>query len=146
MNHIKSMKTTAPSLFILLILGFSSVAIAAEKEKAITAPPVIYTDLIACKIIADSTERLSCFDEKIAAFETAQTNSQIVIADREQVLEARRGLFGLSLPRIKLFSGSGDEGDQISQIEGEVASVRGLRGGKWLIKLEDGARTNRACT
>jgi len=140
MNHIECLKTTALPLLIVLALGFSSTAIAAKKEKAITAPPVIYTDLIACKTIADSTERLACFDEKVAAFEAAQTNSQIVIADREQVREARRGLFGLSLPRIKLFSGSGDEGDQISQIEGEIASVRGLRGSKWLITLKDGAR------
>ena len=71
--------------------------------------------------------------------QTAQSSNQVVIADREQVREARRGLFGLTLPRIKLFDGDGDEGDEISEIDGVVQSARKLRSGKWLVRLEDGA-------
>ncbi|WP_108810909.1 hypothetical protein [Sphingorhabdus sp. Alg231-15] len=114
-------------------------AIASEKDEAVSTPPAIYTDLVACKNILEAEQRLACFDEKVAALETAQSNNQVVIADREQVREARRGLFGLSLPRIKLFSGDGDEGDQINQVEGTIASARKGRSGKWTLKLEDGA-------
>ena len=94
---------------------------------------------MACKDVADPKVRLACYDEKVASLQTAQSSNQVVIADREQVREARRGLFGLTLPRIKLFDGDGDEGDEISEIDGVVQSARKIRSGKWLIRLEDGA-------
>ncbi|MEP6339745.1 MAG: hypothetical protein ABJ070_07905, partial [Parasphingorhabdus sp.] len=102
-------------------------ASAQDKEDAITAPPAIYTELVGCKTISDPTRRLACFDEKVAALESATESKQVVIADREQVKEARRGLFGLSLPRIKLFGGDKDEGAEIKEIEVKIASVRSLR-------------------
>ncbi len=121
-------------------LSITSIALAADdKEAQLTKPPAIYTDLVACKSITNPEQRLACYDEKVSALETAQTNKQVVIADREQVKEARRGLFGLSLPRIKLFGGGDDEGTDINQIESTITSVRSLRGGKMIFTLEDGA-------
>lgn len=122
-------------------IGLGSPAMAQEidRRKALTAPPAIYTELVACKDIAEPAARLTCYDEKVAALQTAQSTNQVVIADREQVREARRGLFGLTLPRIKLFDGDGDEGDQIEAIDGIIRSARTIRSGKWLIQLEDGA-------
>lgn len=120
-------------------LGNPAIAQELDSRKALTAPPAIYTELVACKDIAEAGARLACYDEKVAALQTAQSSNQVVIADREQVREARRGLFGLSLPRIKLFGGDGDEGDQIKEIEGVIQSARTIRSGKWLIRLEDGA-------
>ncbi len=137
----KCKSATMLSVAIAAAASLCAPAVAQEldRRKALTAPPALYTDLIACKDIADPTARLACFDEKVTALETAQSTNQVVIADREQVREARQGLFGLSLPRIKLFGGDGDEGDQIEQIEGVVKSARRLRSGKWQIELEDGA-------
>ncbi len=109
-----------------------------ERERAITAPPAIYNELVACKDIADPTARLACYDEKVTALQTAQSNNEVVIADREQVREARRGLFGLTLPRIRLFGG-GDEGAQIEAIESTITRVRMRRDGKYILTLEDGA-------
>lgn len=120
-------------------LGSPAVAQETDRKNALGAPPVIYTDLVACRDIAEPAARLSCFDEKVAALQTAQSTNQVVIADREQVREARRGLFGLSLPRIKLFGDDADEGDRIESVEGIVQSARMVAGGKWLIQLEDGA-------
>ncbi len=121
-------------------VGLSAPAVAQEldRRKALTAPPAIYTELVACKDIGEPAARLACYDEKVTALQTAMSTNQVVIADREQVREARRGLFGLTLPRIKLFGGDGDEGDQIEQIEGIIQSARTIRTGKWLIRLEDG--------
>ncbi len=130
------------SILIALICApfiASAPVLAADKDDAIAAPPAIYTELVACKNIADAGKRLACFDTKVAALESAQTSNQLVIADREQVREARRGLFGLSLPRIKLFDGDKEKGDNVDQIEASVASIRKLRSGKLLIKLDDGA-------
>ncbi|WP_373491608.1 hypothetical protein [Parasphingorhabdus sp.] len=120
-------------------LGSSAVAKEIDRKNALSAPPAIYTDLVACRDIAEPAARLSCFDEKVAALQTAQSNNQVVIADREQVREARRGLFGLTLPRIKLFGDDADEGDRIESVEGVIQSARTFAGGKWLIQLEDGA-------
>ena len=124
----------------VLAVGLSSPAGAQEidRRKMLTEPPATYTELIACKDIPDAVARLACFDEKVTALQTAQSTNQVVIADREQVREARRGLFGLSLPRIKLFGGDGDEGDDILSIDGVIQSARTIRSGKWLIQLEDG--------
>ena len=124
---------------IASVLLFAAPALAQTKEEKLTAPPALYTDLIGCKTLADASARLACYDEKVAALETAQTNNEVVIADREQVREARRGLFGLSLPRINLFGGDGDEGSDIAQIDGVIKNARTIGSGKWLITLEDGA-------
>ena len=120
-------------------LGSAAAAQENDRKNVLTAPPAIYTDLLACKDIAEPVARLACFDEKVTALQTAQSTNQVVIADREQVREARRGLFGLTLPRIKLFDGDGDEGDQIDSIDGIIQSARTIRSGKWLLRLEDGA-------
>jgi hypothetical protein len=121
--------------------SLSSPAVAEEidRKKALTAPPAIYTELVACKDFAEPAARLACYDEKVAALQTAQSTNQLVIADREQVREARLGLFGLTLPRIKLFDGDGDEGDKIEAIDGIIQSAQTIRSGKWVIRLEDGA-------
>ncbi|MEP2103335.1 MAG: hypothetical protein ABJP02_08450 [Parasphingorhabdus sp.] len=139
MNDRNNIARKLSAILLCASTALSAPALAADKDEAISKPPAIYTDLVACKNITEAEQRLACFDEKVAALETAQTNNQVVIADREQVREARRGLFGLSLPRIKLFDGDGDDGDQIDQIEGIIASARASRSGKWVIKLEDGA-------
>ncbi|GAB5482927.1 MAG: hypothetical protein Pars92KO_26840 [Parasphingorhabdus sp.] len=132
-------KRPALALSLGIALVLNAPAVAAKEDGAIAAPPAIYTELVACKNIADAEQRLACFDAKVAALETAQTNNEVVIADRKQVREARRGLFGLSLPRIKLFGGDGDKDDNVNQIEANIASAQKLRSGKWLIKLDDGA-------
>lgn len=120
-------------------LGAPAAAQEMDRREALTTPPAIYTDLVACKDIAEPTARLACYDEKVTALQTAQSSNQVVIADREQVREARRGLFGLSLPRIKLFDGDGDEGGEIEAVDGTIKSAGKTRGGKWVIRLEDGA-------
>ncbi|QTD56973.1 hypothetical protein [Parasphingorhabdus cellanae] len=136
-NHKQS------SLFIALLctpIIAATPALAADKDNVAPDPPAIFTELISCKAIVEPEQRLACFDAKVAALETAQSSNQLVIADREQVREARRGLFGLSLPRIKLFDGDKEDGDNVDKIDATISSVRKLRGGKWLIVLDDGAK------
>jgi hypothetical protein len=45
-------------------------------------------------------------DTKVAALQLAQEQRQIVIVDQQEVREAKKGLFGFSLPQIKLFEGA----------------------------------------
>tara|TARA_R110002033_G_scaffold29586_3_gene66181 strand:- start:26 stop:586 length:561 start_codon:yes stop_codon:yes gene_type:complete len=120
--------------------GMAGPALAQTKDRdnIPTSPPAIYTDLLACKDISDATARLACYDERVAALQTAQSTNQVVIADREQVREARRGLFGLSLPQIKLFGG--DESEGVSELSAVVQTAKRARNGKWFFVLEDGAK------
>lgn len=134
---LKSVTLLLAPLAYLLVGG--SLAYAQDKEKALAAPPAIFTDMVNCKSIADPQARLACYDEKVGAFETAQNKKEVVVADREQVREARKGLFGLSLPRIRLFGGEGDEGADIQQIESTIKQAAASRDRKWLLTLEDGA-------
>lgn len=124
---------------VFSLFGGPAIAAETDKGKTVSDPPALFTELISCKTIVEPEQRLACFDAKVAALETAQSSNQLVIADREQVREARRGLFGLSLPRIKIFDGDSEEGDNVDKIDAKISSARKLRGGKWLIVLDDGA-------
>ena len=69
----------------------------------------------------------------------AQKNNQIVVAGQDEVREARRGLFGLTLPRIKLFGGGKGGGGQVDAITSKIKSVSRHRTKKWVITLDDNA-------
>ena len=64
-----------------------------------------------------------------------------MVVDRAQVRESRRRLFGLDLPSLPIFGGGDDdedEEDEVSSLEGVVASVGYANFGKLIIRLEDG--------
>lgn len=111
-----------------------------DRDNILTSPPAIYTDLVGCKDVKDAMARLACYDEKVAALQAAQVSNEVVIADREQVREARRGVFGLTLPRIKLFGDDSDEGDGVSELTSVVQTAQRIGSGKWYFILEDGAK------
>lgn len=142
MARSKRILAAVTSAAVAATAGFCGPAVAQDSdvEKALTAPPAIYTDLLACKNLEDAMARLSCYDEKVTALQTAQSTNQVVIADREQVREARRGLFGLSLPRIKLFGDDSDQGDGVSELSSVIQTTRRVSNEKWYFVLEDGAK------
>jgi len=124
----------------LAIGSYSSLAAAQDRAVAAGEKPEIIERLFDCRKIDNPTERLACFDREVAAVEQAEESNDIVIADREGMQEARRGLFGFILPNVKLFGG-GEEGvEDIDEIEAVIASAGRTRSGKMLITLEDGAR------
>lgn len=119
------------------ILGLVASAPAAAQTMPRTSTPKIFEDVLNCRAIQDSAQRLACYDRGVAALETAQKSNEIYVADKESVREARRGLFGFSLPKLKIF-GDDDLGD-LDEIESTIASVRmGQRG--YVFTLPDGAR------
>lgn len=73
--------------------------------------------LYACRGIGDPVQRLSCFDREVAALEQAVANKDVLIADRQDMREARRGLFGFPLPKIRLFGGGEDDDTEVERFE-----------------------------
>ncbi len=125
-----------------LLIGFSVLSLAAAVPASAqnmpkTATPKLFEEVVQCRTIQDSTARLACYDRGVAALETAQKSNELYVADKAAMKEARRGLFGFSLPKMKIF---GDEslGD-LDELETTIAGVSsGQRG--LVFTLPDGAR------
>lgn len=93
--------------------------------------------LAACRGVADEKARLDCYDQASLRLADAIDKKDLVVMDRQEIRETRRSLFGFSVPNIPLFRGEsgGDDG----KLETTIAGVSRLEGGKWQIRLEDGA-------
>lgn len=125
----------AAALALTIVPG---AAHAAEKD-APPAPPEVVRQLVDCRAIADSGQRLACYDQKVAALDAAAQSRDIVITDKAEVKKARRGLFGFKLPSLKIFGGDESDDEEVSEIESTIASARQLRTGEWRVVLQDGA-------
>ena len=93
--------------------------------------------LSACRGVADEKARLDCYDQASARLAEAVDKRELVVMDRQEIRETRRSLFGFSVPNIPLFRGEsgGDDG----KLETTIAGASRLEGGRWQIRLEDGA-------
>lgn len=111
---------------------------AAGKKAPAQERPEAFQALIKCRGIADERARLQCFDAAAAALEQASERHDLVIVDKKQMRETRRTLFGLEIPRLKLFGGS-DEGDEVKSIESTVSTAYQNENGQWVVRLEDGS-------
>lgn len=129
-------------------LGWTMIVLAAAAVPASAAQkaaerPKILSDLVGCRAIQESAARLACFDREVAALDTAEQARDVVVVDRAQVREARRSLFGFSLPSLAVFGDRKDktEADAFTEIETTIraASYDG-RSQRWTVVLEDGAR------
>ena len=121
------------------LLAVPTAAAAQDKTGLSGAPtPKIFNDVLECRKIADGQARLACFDKSVGTLATAQQNKDLYVADKAAVQEARKGLFGFSLPKVKLF-GDDDMAAEVKSIETTIKAVsQGQKG--YVFTLEDGAR------
>lgn len=119
----------------LLLCAGASPAMADEP----VGQPAVVTNLMECRAIADDTARLACFDQRTQELSSAVGDRSIVVADREEVRATNRSLFGLRLPRIRIFSR--DDGEEaLSEIETVIQSISRQYDGKVSFTVDDGAR------
>ena len=131
------MSRVARSLAGLVVLGLVASVPASAQKMPKTATPKLFENVVQCRLIQDSAQRLACYDSNVAALDTAQKSNELYVADKAAMKEARKGLFGFSLPNIKIF-GDEDLGD-LDQLETTIAGVgSGQRG--YVFTLPDGAR------
>jgi len=93
--------------------------------------------LSACRAVTEEKARLDCYDQASARLAEAVDKKELVVLDRQEIQETRRSLFGFSVPNIPLFRG--ESGADEGKIETVIAGAGRLEGGKWQIRLEDGA-------
>ncbi|MPS69176.1 MAG: hypothetical protein E2586_11825 [Novosphingobium sp.] len=119
---------------------------AQAKDSDRALPPDV-AKLAACRTIADSGERLACFDRESGILLGAIETGSVKVVDKEGIREVRRSLFGFTLPRVDLFGGGERSGEEeVKLIKTTLSSVRGAASGKLLFTLADGAQwqTNEA--
>lgn len=93
--------------------------------------------LMQCRSLTGSEERLACFDRESAAMASAIASRDLVFVDKEKAREAKRSLFGFSIPNFGGLFGGGD--DDVAQIESTVKSTGHNADGGWIITLADGS-------
>jgi hypothetical protein len=120
---------------VFFSISVSAAAVAAPSQNPY---PERFQAVIACRDVAAADARLACFDQATAALATAAQAGDIAVADKAQITEAKKGLFGFTAQNIKLFSAP-DGRDDFDQIEDIVSSAEQLRGGQWSITLPNGA-------
>jgi hypothetical protein len=102
-----------------------------------TGTPQTMQQLIACRTIADSAQRLACYDRAAAAVDKAIASRNLVVIDRARATAAKRSLFGFSIPNFGGLFGGGE--NDVKQIESTIATVGHNPEGGWLLKLADGS-------
>jgi hypothetical protein len=129
-------KTVTAALLATAIALSLPLAAKDDKDDGL-ARPKLFDDLVACKTIENAEARLACYDANVAALDEAQKSKEIVVTDKAAIKEARRGLFGFDLPKIKIFGGNEEE---LNEVEATLSEAYMNRDGKLTIVLEDGAR------
>lgn len=105
------------------------------KDPPPAAPPAIVQGLLACRSVADSAQRLACYDRQSGAVAQAIEKRDVVMIDKARATAAKRSLFGFSVPNFAGLLGGGD----VSEIEGTVAGVTQNEDGGLIIRLADGS-------
>jgi hypothetical protein len=124
----------------LLMVAGLAIAAPATAQDATEQSSVIADQLLNCRSITEAQARLACFDANAATFAAAREANQIVVLDREEVRQAKRSLFGFSLPRIRLFGGDESNEPEVREIESTLASVQSAGGNRWALTLADNSR------
>lgn len=94
--------------------------------------------VVDCRTIADSAERLACYDKAAAALDAAEAKGDVVVVDRGQMREARKAAFGFNF-QMPSFMTRGEKEEELQRLETTVAASRQDVHGKWIVKLADGA-------
>ncbi|MBX9883700.1 MAG: hypothetical protein K2X68_01880 [Novosphingobium sp.] len=131
---------------MLSCIALGAVALAAAplagKDKSALPKelPPVFEAVVNCRTLTSDSERLACYDRSVAALASAREKQEIVVADRATIRETKKGLFGFTLPKLRLFGEAERDGDEVKEIETTVTAVRDTADGLAIFTLADGAR------
>lgn len=100
----------------------------------------VLQDVVDCRRIAESAQRLACFDAAAARLDEAASSGAVVVVDREQVQQARREIFGFSVPSFDLFGGGEGRAapPPIENVEAVIEAYTRGGDGRLVLTLENG--------
>jgi hypothetical protein len=94
--------------------------------------------LLDCRRIEDRSARVDCYDAAAASHDAAERQGEIVVVERERVIEARRAVFGFSLPAFPS-SLLGGETEALNEVETSLERASLVAGQGWTFHLADGS-------
>lgn len=124
----------------LLITAALAIAVggsAAARKPVSSTTPANMQRLLACRAIQDGAQRLACFDRETAAVDQAIAKRDLVMIDKARATQAKRSLFGFSIPDFGGLFGGGD--DEVKEIASTVVDFSHNAFTGWTIKLADGS-------
>ncbi len=116
--------------------------ILAQPALAADPPPLpavpAYSDVLACRSIAEPLQRLACFDKTVGTLATAETSGDVVVINRAKVEEVKRQAFGLpNLDALKAFE-IHSKAKPIERISFVIANAHQNAAGHWVMTSADG--------
>jgi hypothetical protein len=125
------------SLLISAALAMIAAGSGNAKGPPATGTPQSMQQLLSCRSIQDSAQRLACYDREAAAVSQAIATRNLVLIDKQRATQTKRALFGFSIPDFGgLFGGADDE---VKEISSTVVSASKMGYLGWTIKLADGS-------
>ena len=135
-NNRNASRYAIPSLAIISMITFATPTLAQDVPDKNS--PLVFQELLSCRGLENAESRLRCYDEKVAALDSAAKNDEIFLADKAEVEKTRRGLFGFKMPNIKLFQSDNDEKNEFNELNTTITSVQSAGMDGWIITLVEG--------
>lgn len=133
--------TLKTAIVMTLALAASSAALAQASEADKSGDTIANTPLIGkletCTTLTDDAERLACFDREVAGLVSATNEGEVRVVETEDIKQARRRLFGFSLPKINLFGGGEDE-EEIELLQSTITKIRKVGAKEYHFWIEEG--------
>ncbi len=111
----------------------------ASMAQATSERPAVLNQIVDCRHQTDPAQRLACYDRAVGAFDDAERQGEVVVVDRAQVRETRRGLFGFDLPTMPDFLTRGETQEPLEAIETTLARASQISESRWTFTLADGS-------
>jgi hypothetical protein len=133
----------------LMLLAAACPAMAQTRpQPRITSGATVLEPFARCRAIQPAEARADCFDAAARALEAAIAAKDVTIVNRQDVREARRSLFGFTLPRIGLLGGDDrdrgsnnaddTERDEFKEIQTTITAVRSVANGRLELRIAEG--------
>lgn len=123
----------------LMVAAVPTLVPSRAAAQATAERPAALNRLVECRAIGDAAQRLACYDTAAEALDSAERQGEVVVVDRGQLREARRGLFGFDLPSMPSFLSRGEAEERIEAVETTLVRASQSGDGKWTFVLADGS-------
>lgn len=117
---------------VSVALALSAAPVQAQEADYVAA-------LKACRSIVDETERLTCYDTKVAEMVMASEAGDMRIVDREDVRRTRRQLFGFTVPDLDILKGDETDKETSELLQTTITSARKTGRNSWRFTTAEGA-------